>query len=231
MQLEELHIDKSAIRVRSEDILSLLGDGEIGGLDGHTQEIIHQYTSECRKIMTPRGGYNVLKVIDAGSKDSIEIDGLRFETGKIIHKMLRHSESFAFFVATAGRGPEELARKLMDEGAYLEGYITDLIASTIVESVANQVHEQIRSRAEESGMNVTNHYSPGYCSWDVAEQQKLFSLFPSDLCGVTLSDSSLMSPIKSISGVIGIGAQVTYSNYTCEICSMKTCMFRMVSTQ
>ena len=231
MQLEELHIDKSTISVRSEDILSLLGEGEVGGMDGHTEEVIRQFTSECRKIMTPRGGYNVLKAIDAGSKDLIEIDGVRFETGKIIHKMLRHSESFAFFVATAGPGPEELARKLMDEGAYLEGYITDLIASTLVESVANQVQEQIQVRAASEGLKITNRYSPGYCSWDVSEQQKLFSLFPSDFCDITLSDSSLMSPIKSISAIIGLGSEVVYSNYTCEICPMKTCMFRRVSTQ
>ncbi len=231
MQVYALEIDKSKIRARSEDILSLLGDDTGNGLDGHTEEIVQQYSKECMGVMSPQGGYFQTGAQEAGSKDLIEIHGIQFETGNIIHKMLRFAETYAFFVATVGPGPELMARKLMDDGLYLEGYITDLIASSLAESVANQVHEQIRTLAEREGLKITNRYSPGYCSWDVAEQQKLFSLFPSEFCSVTLSDSSLMSPIKSISGVIGIGAEVTYSNYTCEICPMKTCMFRKVINQ
>jgi hypothetical protein len=39
----------------------------------------------------------------------------------------------------------------------------------------------------------------------VAEQHKLFSLLPPGICGITLSDSALMHPIKSVSGITGIG--------------------------
>jgi cobalamin-dependent methionine synthase I len=130
-----------------------------------------------------------------------------------------------------GPEPEKLARELLDRGDYLEAYITDLSASALVDSVAACVHEDIRREADRQGNKVTNRYSPGYCSWDVAEQQKLFSLFPENTCGISLSESSLMSPVKSISGIIGTGPRVKFNEYTCEICPMKTCTFRKTTNQ
>ncbi|MCK5694244.1 MAG: methionine synthase, partial [Bacteroidales bacterium] len=94
-----------------------------------------------------------------------------------------------------------------------------------------QIQEQVRNLAKELGLHITNRYSPGYCSWNVEEQQKLFSLFPKGTCGISLSESSLMSPVKSISGIIGIGAEVKYREYTCEICPMLNCQFRKVGNQ
>jgi len=140
--------------------------------------------------------------------------------------MLQHSEKYALFIVTAGPGPENMVRLLMEKGNYLEGYIADLVASAIVEGTADQIEEHIRSKAERLGLKITNRYSPGYCSWDVKEQQKIFSLFPQGCCGVRLSESSLMYPVKSVSGLIGAGAKVKYSNYTCGFCTMKNCHFR-----
>lgn len=79
--------------------------------------------------------------------EEIEIEGIRFQTGLIINSLLRNAEEFAFIVATAGSAPESLARILLEEGQYLEGYIVDLIGSVVVESVATQVHEHIRGMA------------------------------------------------------------------------------------
>jgi len=134
-------------------------------------------------------------------------------------------------MVTAGPEPETLARSLITEGNYLEGYIVDLVASAFVDSAADQLQEQLRNQALSEGNQITNRYSPGYCGWNVEEQQKLFSLFPEGCCGISLSDSSLMNPVKSVSGIIGIGAEVRYRDYTCELCSMKDCHFRRVRDQ
>ena len=96
---------------------------------------------------------------------------------------------------------------------------------------ADQVEEQVRQLMKVHSLQITNRYSPGYCTWNVEEQHKLFSLFPEGCCGISLSSSSLMDPIKSISGIIGIGAGVEYQDYTCEICPMRDCQFRRTRAQ
>ena len=225
MELLEIKIDRCLLAVDPGEINALLvAPGS--NMDPHALQLIESYIPVCIEAMTPRGGYGNFKVVHTASREEIAIEGTLFRSGKIIRNLLKGAEYYTFFAVTAGSGPEEQARSLFLEGLYLEGYIVDLIGSAMVESVAEQLQDQIRKKAEKMGMRITNRYSPGYCGWDVAEQQKLFGLFPEGFCGITLSPSSLMSPIKSVSGIIGLGPSVSYREFTCEICSMKDCNFR-----
>ena len=70
---------------------------------------------------------------------------------------------------------------------------------------------------------ISNSYSPGYCGWHVTQQKFLFSLLPEQPCGVRLSESSLMSPIKSVSGVIAVGERIVKRKYGCELCGKADC--------
>jgi hypothetical protein len=230
MQVISPIIKNSDIHVNPEDIIRLLG-GQEGSVDTYASALVDQYIEKCRKVMSPSAGYVLIESLEPESAEQIAIEGIHFQTGNIVHKMLRHSEIYALFLVTAGPEPESLARDLLEKGEYLEGYITDLVASAMVDSLADQIHDQIRKMAASTNMKVTNRYSPGYCSWDVAEQQKLFKLFPENSCGISLSESSLMSPVKSISGIVGIGPNVKFNEYTCEICPMKTCHFRKAKNQ
>ena len=223
-------IDKARIQVDAGDILKLLGDQQ-GMIGAHTEKLVDKYITECLRISSPAGALVLTEALDSSSPEDIHIEGVRFNSGKIIPKMLRNSQNYAFFLVTAGPEPETLARSLMTEGNYLDGYIMDLLASALVDSAADLIQEQVRNLAEQKSMRITNRYSPGYCSWNVDEQQKLFKLFPESCCGISLSESSLMNPVKSISGIIGMGAEVAFRDYTCEICSMLHCQFRKVENQ
>lgn len=223
MKIHRLNINPEQVPVDLKEIGSLLGN-EMGGLD--SKDLTENLLSRCREILTPQAAFVWVEALEENSGDYISIEGWKFNTGRIIKKMLKGSESYAFLIATAGPGPESLARELLEKGDYLEGYITDLLASALVESITNQAQEHLRRMAADKGLLISNRYSPGYCSWDVSEQQKLFGLFPENFCGITLTDSSLMSPIKSVSAVLGIGPAMKYQEYTCEICSMKDCSYR-----
>jgi hypothetical protein len=225
MQINHPDIHKTSIQIEPEDIFKLLGDQQ-SPIDAHTSGLVKHYIATCLEISSPAGAIARVEAIENELPHEITIPGTTFHSGKIIGKMLRHSESYAFFLVTAGPEPEKLARKLLAEGNYLEGYIADLVASSIVESAADYLEEQVRILAKEQGMLISNRYSPGYCDWNVAEQEKLFRLFPSMCCGISLSESSLMNPVKSASGIIGLGSRVVYREYTCAICSMLNCQFR-----
>jgi len=232
-ELYKIHpspIDKTRIRVDPGEILNLLGE-EQGMIDTHTSDLVEHYITECLQISAPEGAFILKEGLRSSSNDQISIPELVFDTGTIIHKMLRGAKSYALFMVTAGPEPENKARTLLNEGSYLEGYIVDLVASAIVDLAADQVQERVRKLAEQTDLRITNRYSPGYCGWKVEEQQKLFSLFPEGCCGISLSDSSLMNPVKSLSGIIGLGKEVKYRDYTCEICPMLNCQFRKVGNQ
>jgi cobalamin-dependent methionine synthase I len=157
---------------------------------------------------------------------SLIVDNQKFSTGRIISADLKGSTTAAFFVCTIGEGFEEFLKPVF-ESSPAEGFLVDLLGSMIVEAVADYTEEKIIQLASEKyKFKCTNRFSPGYCKWSVEEQHKLFSLFPSNFCGISLSKSALMHPRKSVSGVIGLGEAVHKHKYQCAICDMEHCFRR-----
>ncbi|MGQ9620228.1 MAG: vitamin B12 dependent-methionine synthase activation domain-containing protein [Bacteroidales bacterium] len=158
--------------------------------------------------------------------ETIWVGGIEFKTGKIISSGLGMSEMIAVFACTAGQWISDRAKELIESKDYLKGYIFDIAGSEIVEAAATLTEEKLRELVAKESLKITNRYSPGYCGWNVSEQHKLFSLLPDNFCGIKLMESSLMVPIKSISGMIGIGHGVKYHPYPCSICDAKKCIYR-----
>ncbi|MRR23192.1 hypothetical protein EG830_09460 [bacterium] len=114
----------------------------------------------------------------------------------------------------------------MKEGDLLRGYVYDVIGSEVAENAADRMQEELKATSELRGMKITNRFSPGYCGWDVSDQHKLFSFFSNNYCGITLTDSALMNPVKSVSGIIGIGKKLRFRVYPCKRCSDRNCIYR-----
>lgn len=157
-------------------------------------------------------------------QEALTVQDTVFAIGKTIARQLKGSESYAFFAATAGIEFEEFQHILQQENDMVKVYIADSLGSIIAEKAADYMEKELAKYIKEKGWKHTNRYSPGYCGWHVSEQQKLFSLFPvASPCGIQLTDSSLMIPIKSVSGVIGIGSSVRKLKYTCGLCTYENC--------
>ncbi len=114
----------------------------------------------------------------------------------------------------------------MNDGDMLKGYIIDIAASELVEKTTDLLESELLKIVSRKNFGVTNRYSPGYCGWNVNDQHKLFSFLPDNFCGVSLTDSALMLPIKSISAVIGIGANSEKEDYQCSLCDTDFCYKR-----
>ncbi len=159
--------------------------------------------------------------------DSVVIGDTVLDTGRIIAGQMRGSSRFVLLVVTVGSGWTRWLDEVHKRDDVLQNYIADCIGSQIVESAADYMEAVLQLELDSVGLHRTNRFSPGYCGWNVSQQPALFGLFPDrNPCGVTLTDSCLMMPIKSVSGIIGIGADVRYLPYTCNICTMKMCLRR-----
>ncbi len=154
--------------------------------------------------------------------------GVPFEVGEVVCGQLSRATSVAIFLCTVGPGIGDLMGALMTSGDPFTSYVASWMGSLAVERAADRLAESLAERAATRGLRLTNRYSPGYCGWPVFEQQKLFRLLPPGLCGVRLTDSSLMQPIKSVSGFIGLGERAVRNEYTCELCELESCVSRTV---
>lgn len=144
------------------------------------------------------------------------LSNVTFDIGKIIARQLKGAESYALFIATSGAEFQNYQDKLKRDGDIVRMFIADSIGSLLAEKCADQMERVLEG-------NHTNRFSPGYCGWHVRQQQILFPLFKGNTCGVTLTPSSLMVPIKSVSGILGIGNNVRKLEYTCGLCDFDKC--------
>jgi hypothetical protein len=154
------------------------------------------------------------------------VDGVTLDIGRTVAGQLARAEGVLVFLCTAGPGIEERSRRLMAEGDPFTGFIADAVGSLVVDAAMDRVHDCVEALAGARGLRVTNRYSPGYCGWHVSQQQQLFRLLPAGFCGVSLSESSLMKPIKTVSGVIGLGSDARRNPYTCRLCDLGDCLYR-----
>ncbi len=138
---------------------------------------------------------------------------------------LKNATQAALFVCTAGAGISAIAKEKAESGDEFLAYVLDVIGSVTVDKAAGKIQEEISANATRAGMGITDPFSPGYCNWSVAEQQKLFALLPPGFCGISLSETSLMSPVKSVSGITGIGKNCKQKGYQCNWCTDRQCIY------
>ncbi len=189
-------------------------------------ELIASALAEAPGLFETKAGYRrVGPVTFMKETRQIEVSGKIFSPGKIIFNEIKNSHEVAFFAGTAGDKVSHRCRRLNETGDFIYSYVLDVLGSVVAEKAVEKMMEFLESEASDKSWHISESYSPGYCNWDVAEQQILFSFFPVGICGITLSPFSLMSPIKSISGIIGIGPGQTRNDYKCRRCNDKTCIY------
>jgi hypothetical protein len=150
-----------------------------------------------------------------------------FEMGNIILRQLRGSEAFALFVCTSGLEFETYQQRLKEQGDMVRVFIADALGSVIAEKCADQMEKALQESIDKLGWKRTNRFSPGYCEWVTDEQRLWVPLLGNpNPCGVWLTESALMWPVKSVSGIIGLGEDVSYHDYACQHCQLTHCFRR-----
>ena len=221
MNRVELTYDQLAIT--PSELYEQMGYGQTIPDEATLQET-DQVLQEVKVFLKPSFCYFVKYGALDLEQYTLTIEDTTLSVGKIIARQLRGAEAYAFFVCTAGMDFEDYQRELMRKGDMVRVFIADALGSVIAEKAADRMEESLQMNIDKLGWKHTNRFSPGYCSWHVSQQQQLFPLFGTpEPCGVHLSDSSLMTPIKSVSGVIGVGPNVRHLDYTCGLCDFDKC--------
>ena len=191
-------------------------------------DMIAYALEQCDLLCDIQGSLLVSGNFSVDKSGIIIVEGVTFYVGKKIARQLRNANGGALFICTAGAGIGEKSKEFMAAGDLIEGYILDLIGSVTVEAAIDKIQDSFEYELINKGYKLANRYSPGYCGWALSEQKQFFALFPKNQCGIKLSDSCLMDPIKSVSGVIGFGTNVRRTTYECQMCELETCIYRKI---
>ncbi|MBZ5724616.1 MAG: hypothetical protein LAP87_06420 [Acidobacteriia bacterium] len=166
---------------------------------------------------------------------AVRIDGAAFG-GKRLRRTLQVAESSAVMLVAASAGPEieQRARELWLEEKPDEYFFLEMFGSAVVEHLTTAIGGRLCVWAEERGLAVLPHDSPGYAGWDVSEQPRLLELLCRERSlpgALEALESGALRPKKSQLAVFGLTRQSAAGErpaalVPCRTCSLLSCQYR-----
>lgn len=156
-------------------------------------------------------------------------------TGKDIASHLAGCGEVFLLCATIGLGPERLIRSRMVTDPE-EGVILDACATQAIEQTADLAEDEIAALCRAEGHGLTWRFSPGYGDLPLAAQGDIIRVCDAPRrLGLTLTDSLLMTPGKSVTALLGVtplpAAQDGRRQDKCSRCpNQGRCAFRRRGT-
>jgi hypothetical protein len=212
------------INLQPADILRSLGYPPEASPPSHVVQSVEEFMREAGAFLQPCGAYS-LYAPTAWTAGSLDIGGCTIvgDVGEILHGARR----VAVFMVTAGSEITRQAGMRRDAGDAFAGRVLDTIGSWAAELAADVLMAQLASHLgpEES---FTARYSPGFCGMELSQQRVLFRLAPAGAVGISLLPSLFMHPLKSISGLVGLGPRAVVGVHLspCERCPQAGCHLR-----
>ena len=149
--------------------------------------------------------------------------------GKTAGRMLADCRQAVVLVCTLGaefdRWMKQLSLRDMARAVML-----DALGSAYVEATCDAAEDAIRARFP--GKYLTDRFSPGYGDLPLDTQPQLLALAGANRIGVTLTDSMLMNPQKSVTAIVGIADTPQPARVRgCAYCTLnQSCQYRKAGT-
>ncbi|MEZ5277777.1 MAG: hypothetical protein R3F07_15455 [Opitutaceae bacterium] len=171
------------------------------------------------------------------SEERLRIDGIEFISPKLVGYLhAARARTVILAAASAGTAIVDHASRVWREAKPDEYFFAEVYGAAVVENLVASLNGIICGLAADRNLMAIPHYSPGYSGWEIAEQERLFSLittragvaFPRSL---EVLPSGMLRPKKSLLGVFGLvertrDALAAPALVPCERCAFEPCRYR-----
>ena len=139
---------------------------------------------------------------------------------------LRGCENVIVFAATLGMD-SELQRRRASASSPMQALVLDAMGSAAIEQLCNQFTEYIRALYPDYSHRP--RFSPGYGDFSLEAQNKILSVLNAQrMLGISVSESYLMIPQKSVTAIIGLGREGCFKLVPlCDECEHTMCNYRL----
>ena len=116
---------------------------------------------------------------------------------------LKDCSKVALVAATIGPQVDALIRRYSSTDSVYAS-ILQATGAMYIEEVVDLLNAEIKKIAEAQGLKTRPRYSPGYGDVPLDIQRDFFRLLPCTRIGLTLMDTLIMAPEKSVTAFIGL---------------------------
>ena len=181
-------------------------------------ELVKKLIEIAIALISPKAVYKVAYV-ENKADTTVDINGVQFKS-RVLRKNLDKVERVFLYIATIGKKLEDKAASTKD---LLEQYYLEEIANLTLDYTIEYLEKYLKTKYRIEQLSTME---PGSLKdWPITQQKELFSIFGNTqkIIGVSLTDSFLMIPRKSVSGIF-FPTEIKF--YTCQLCPRKGCTQR-----
>ncbi|MFW6007012.1 MAG: vitamin B12 dependent-methionine synthase activation domain-containing protein [Halanaerobiales bacterium] len=192
-------------------------------IDNYSEDLklqVDSFIQEVESKIRPKAIYKE-SYIESKVDNKVTVEEVTFESS-ILTDTLNNIERIFPFIATCGNELEELQQNTDD---YLKQFWIDKFKEMSLAAATSYLYNHIVDKYKIEKISSMNPGSADKEVWPLSEQKKLFLLFGDveEKIGVNLTDSYLMIPNKSVSGIY-FPADESFIN--CEYCTREDCPSR-----
>lgn len=191
------------------------------------QRQIDQCITETFAAVQPRYTYQIFGV--ERCENSIRLMGTDVVLpGQDVWQLLADCKSCVLMAATLGAGLETCIRRAQVRDM-TRALILDCCGSAAIEAVCDRAEQEIQNALGDAAQYLTDRFSPGYGDMPIDFQRELTALLDTGRqIGLTLTDSCILTPRKSVTAIIGLADRPQTKRFRgCAYCSMfENCTFR-----
>ena len=196
-------------------------------IENLTQELLASIESE--HLLEPAAAYEYYPITGMDGT-RISLEGDKAVHGPALPALFPEAKELAAIICTIGPSLEKQASGYTKSGQALRGMLLDGIGSAAVDTLIPEALKPLAAEVSSRGYEISSPVNPGMPGFPMTEQWNLMELSQAHEIGVSLTQSGILVPRKSVSMVIGIGPSMTRWTQAevCARCSLReTCAYKI----
>ncbi len=211
------------VPVNYSEVYRYAGYGGLTKHDEQIEKIMLEAIQECSRVLTYKVCYIKMQL---EWKNNFPVLPLSAES-KNLARCLEGSSEVIIFAATIGIGIDRLISRYQHISS-TKALLMQAFGAERVEALCDRFCHEIGEQALCDGLYCTPRFSPGYGDLPLETQRDVFRLLDcSRQIGISLGDSLLMTPSKSVTAIFGLRKnKCNEAEQKCRQCSKQDCLYR-----
>lgn len=198
--------------------------GKQNEINGELKCTFEDVKKEICGLFSYKVCYRRMKISDGNGKFSLPF----LLKSKSLLTLLENCNEIIIFAATVGLEIDRYIAK-QQKVSPVKALLANAYGAERIENLCNTFCNDIKEQLQTENRFITKRFSPGYGDFPLEAQKEMFALLdPNRQIGVSLNESLLMSPSKSVTAIMGIkqGKCENTAEQKCSDCNKADCVFR-----
>ncbi|WP_166512448.1 vitamin B12 dependent-methionine synthase activation domain-containing protein [Desulfallas thermosapovorans] len=187
-----------------------------------TVSLYRRMLAEAALLARPVIIWREVGILGAGERELFLEQGQKL-TSSLLVAVAGKAERLIIFAMTLGSALDQREHFYSQSGKTLEAYALDAAGTALIVKSSLTALTKIKEHYRDTGLKISFPMGPGHSYWSsLADMQSIFQLLPAEKIGLSLTESNLMLPRKSMAMVMGAGKNLPrFQDKThCDFCSL-----------